>query len=178
MFRFFRIGFSKDTVYYLTLTHIELFGVQYLLLMYAVVVLLKLSVWTCRGESDKRAVAFREKFASIGDFRTVSTDTCFIAMTATATKLVETRVASMLQMNDYQSVRQSPEKPNIRYVYSIARLSKMSFRNIVLNYFVYRPVDSLLKQISRVFQFMPHFYFHYCCHLMFVCAIYSFCFLF
>ena len=57
---------------------------------------------------------FREKFASIGDFRSISPQTCFVAMTATATKLVEMKVASMLQMGHYETVRQSPEKANLR----------------------------------------------------------------
>lgn len=69
-----------------------------------------------RGQHDKRSKVFRQKFAHIGEFRSVCPEAVYIAMTATATKATETAACNILQMVDYKSIRESPEKLNLRFV--------------------------------------------------------------
>lgn len=77
---------------------------------------IKWHIPTFRGQGDKRSRAFREKFANIGEFRSVCPKAVYVAMTATATHLTEVEVCKSLQMTDYKVIRESPEKLNIRFV--------------------------------------------------------------
>ena len=68
-----------------------------------------------RGQSDKRTEAFRAQYSCIGEFRTTAPNVTYIAMTATATSSAQEKIVSLLQMNSYATIRQSPDKHNIRY---------------------------------------------------------------
>lgn len=64
----------------------------------------------------KESKAFRSKYASLGDFRSVCPRAIYVAMTATATQATEIEICQLLQMTEYRVVRESPEKTNLRYV--------------------------------------------------------------
>ena len=76
--------------------------------------LISLIAISFRGLGDRRSKAFREKYSRIGDFRALCSEVCFVALTATATLVVEKEVAKQLQMSPYKVIRRSPEKCNIR----------------------------------------------------------------
>ena len=90
--------------------------------------LISLIAISFRGLGDRRSKVFREKYSRIGDFCALCPEVCFVALTATATLVVEKEVAKQLQMSPYKVIRRSPEKCNIRYAIVVKFQSSLLFR--------------------------------------------------
>ena len=70
-----------------------------------------------RGTSqDNKMAAFRESYGKLFELRSLASDIPVIALTATATHLTRDTIVSILQMEHFVEIKESPNKTNLRYV--------------------------------------------------------------
>ena len=70
-----------------------------------------------RGTSqDNKMVAFRESYGKLFELRSLASEIPVIALTATATHLTRDTIVSILHMEHFVEVKESPNKTNLRYV--------------------------------------------------------------
>lgn len=70
-----------------------------------------------RGTSqDNQMAAFRESYGTLFELRFLASDIPVIALTATATHLTRDTIVSILHMEHFVEIKESPNKTNLRYV--------------------------------------------------------------
>ena len=60
--------------------------------------------------------AFRESYGKLFELRSLASDIPVIALTATATQLTRDTIVSILHMEHFVEIKESPNKSNLRYV--------------------------------------------------------------